>query len=680
MLAVFVWWMVESGGYFEGVWMPAEVVILAIGAAAVFALRERIALPNRLAKLALFALGGYVAWSFLSILWAGSPGDALEGSQRSLLYLTIFALFVLLPWTGRSVLWAITAVVSILTVFAVVTLVRLAGNTPLDDLIITGRLLAPLGYTNATAALWSFGALPALMLATRQELPPWLRPPLLAGSALMIGLAILTQSRGWLFTLPIMALAVLVLSPDRLKLCLYSVPVLGGVALVTGDLLEINTVSDGRDPDEVAAVLRPVLDTAVTSLALVCLVALIAGVALVAAESRGAGRFALAPRVRRLVSLAVVAVAITAGTAGIAIASHGHPVAKARAAWTNFKDIESDPGGDADRLTSLGSTRYDVWRVAIDTWADHPIGGLGQDNFLDTYATRRRQSFDEPRWVHSLPLRLIAHTGVVGAALFAAFLFAVASAAARVWRRSRRASTRAAAGAALIPSLVWIVHGSVDWLWEFPLLTGVALALAGAVVALDRDAAAEAQPAHSPRTQRALRAGAVAVVVAGAIVFLPTFISDRETRAADRLGQHHATLAYDRLKLARALNPLKTSPWLIEARIAQRNGDLRRAEHAYGRAADLDPLAWFPRFSLGLIASAHGERARARRELQAAADRNPRDPVIRDALRRVGRGNPMGFAEARRRFNEHAARRRGRGLGPTGASLRRPAEGTAMVR
>ncbi|MGH2919737.1 MAG: O-antigen ligase family protein, partial [Solirubrobacteraceae bacterium] len=435
MLVVFLWWLIESGGYFERVWMPGAVVILAIAAAALVALREQVALPNRAAKLALVALAAYVAWSFASIAWAGSAGDALEGSQRSLLYLAIFALFVLLPWTARSLLMAITAVVAVLTVFALVTVARLVGGAQLGDLFLSGRLIAPLGYMNATAALWTLGAVPALLLATCRELPIWLRPVLLSGSTLMFGLAILAQSRGWLFTLPVVALAALLVSPDRLKLMLYALPVLGGLALATPDLLEINSVGGGRDPDKIAPVLGPVIDTAVTSLVLAALMALVAGIALVAAETRAGERFTPAPVIRRRISLALVVLAVAGGGIALAVATDGDPAAKARSAWSDFKDIESDPGGNADRLTSLGSTRYDIWRVALDSWAEHPVGGLGQDNFLDTYAAQRRQDFDEPRWVHSLPLRLVAHTGTVGALLFAAFLLVAAWGAARAWRQ-----------------------------------------------------------------------------------------------------------------------------------------------------------------------------------------------------------------------------------------------------
>ncbi len=665
--AVFVWWLVESGGYFERVWMPGAVVLLAIAAAAVLALREQIAVPNRAAKLALFALGGYVAWSFASILWAGSPGDALEGSQRSLLYLTIFALFVLLPWTVRALLLAITAIVTTLAVVAVVTLVRLAADAPLDDLLINARLLAPLGYTNASAALWTMGAVPALMLAARSELPIWARPPLLGASVLMFGLAILSQSRGWLFTLPLIALGVVLLSADRLKVGLYAVPVIGAIALVASDLLEINTVGGGSNPDEVEGVLRPVIDTAVTNLALAAIAVCLAGIAFVAVEARLGERRLLTPRMRRLVSLAAVGLAFVAGGAALAIKTDGDPVGKARNAWANFKDIEADPGGSADRLTSLGSTRYDFWRVAVDVWTDHPIGGLGQDNFLDTYATRRRSSFEEPRWVHSLPLRLLAHTGIVGAALFGGFLLAVAWGVARLWRRRGDPATRAAAGAALMPGVIWLAHGSVEWLWEFPLLSGLALAFAGAVLATDRPAAAEQPepsedaPPRSPRAQRALAVGAIAVVVAGALVFLPSFVSDRETRAALRDGRQNPAAAYDKLDLARSLNPLKIGPSLVEGAVAQRSGDLARAERAYRRAAERDKLAWFAHFALGLVASARNDREQAARELRLASERNPRDDVIKDALRRVNGRDPMRFAEARRRFAQRLALRRGRG-------------------
>ncbi len=64
-------------------------------------------------------------------------------------------------------------------------------------------------------------------------------------------------------------------------------------------------------------------------------------------------------------------------------------------------------------FADVGSGRYDFWRVALDAFTAHPIGGLGQDNFADYYVVRGH-SGEEPSWTHSLEMRLLAHTGVVG--------------------------------------------------------------------------------------------------------------------------------------------------------------------------------------------------------------------------------------------------------------------------
>ena len=106
----------------------------------------------------------------------------------------------------------------------------------------------------------------------------------------------------------------------------------------------------------------------------------------------------------------------------------------------------------------------------------------GQDNFADYYVVHRHTS-EEPSWTHSLELRLLAQTGIVGFLLFAVFLGGAIIAAVRA-RRGTNPMTRWIAGAALVPLVVWLVHGSVDWFWEMPTLSGPALgflALAGSL-------------------------------------------------------------------------------------------------------------------------------------------------------------------------------------------------------
>ena len=66
----------------------------------------------------------------------------------------------------------------------------------------------------------------------------------------------------------------------------------------------------------------------------------------------------------------------------------------------------------------------------------------------------------------------------MGFAFLLAFLVSVGMAAARAWRI---APARAAGPAAAL--VVWGTHSAIDWDWEMPALTLVAIVLAGMLVA-----------------------------------------------------------------------------------------------------------------------------------------------------------------------------------------------------
>ncbi len=518
-------------------------------------------------------------------------------------------------------------------------------------------------------------AVPALALSARREMRAELRPLLLASATLLLGLAVLGQSRGWLYTLPLVLLGALVLSPDRLKLVVFGAAALCEVGIAAPDLLAVKSAGEGLDPASAERAMRPVLDGAMTTLVATTAGAFVAGIALVYAEHVLRDRIVLGRRARRTLG-AVLAVVVVAGGAGaVLVKTHGDPLGRVSSAWTQFTDAGSEVDAGESHLASLGSTRYDFWRVALDVWRDHPLLGIGQDNYADAYARRRHNAFEEPRWTHSLPLRLLAHTGAVGAVLFVVFLGAVAVAAAGAWRRARGLAMRAAVGAALLPGVVWIVHGSVDWLWEFPALSGAALALAGAAVALGRpgaeepvlagtepEAAAGLEPRAAPhvrpaRRQRAIVAGAIAAVLAGAAIMVPSLVSDSEVSEAALHWRADPARALQRLELARALNPLAARPWLVEGQVQADRGHLPRARLAFARATEQQPDAWYPRFAAGLLASEAGDGAAARRWLRSAQERNPLDPLVADALRRLS-GAPMTFDEGVRGMKERLDIRR----------------------
>ena len=73
---------------------------------------------------------------------------------------------------------------------------------------------------------------------------------------------------------------------------------------------------------------------------------------------------------------------------------------------------------------------------------------------------------------------MLSQLGVVGTALFAAFI------AAAVWlalsrRRRLDAISGGAIGAAIMVFAYWVLYGSQDWFWEIPALAGPALGLLG---------------------------------------------------------------------------------------------------------------------------------------------------------------------------------------------------------
>ena len=72
----------------------------------------------------------------------------------------------------------------------------------------------------------------------------------------------------------------------------------------------------------------------------------------------------------------------------------------------------------------------------------------------------------------------------MGVALLALLFGGVAAAGRRLYRRSA-----AAAAGPLAALLTWALHAGLDWDWEMPALTLIAILLAGAVIARSEAAA-----------------------------------------------------------------------------------------------------------------------------------------------------------------------------------------------
>ena len=648
-VALFVLWAADNGGYDATTWYWGALVLLATLAVSVIVLGARRRRLSRAATVALCAFGGYVIWSYLSMAWAGTPGWALEGSNRTLLYFLIFTLFLILPWSEAGGLVALVVFALGVGVIAVVLLLRLASSAHIGQLAIDGRLAAPTGYFNASVALFMTCAVLSTVLATRRELPGPLRGLLLAIACACLQLCLMGQSRGWLFTLPIVLVLCILVVPDRLRVVAAAVLPIAGTLVIVHRLIHAfpgQATTASLDQAAARAGHASILITA--------------GVFVFGTLIAWADTLVRVPSVSgtarlRLGAAVTVLVLLIAG-AGAVAATHGDPFGFIKRQWHGFSH-QATGGSGGSHFTVVGSGRYDFWRVSLTALAAHPVGGLGQDNFSDYYV-RRRRTGEEPRWTHSLEMRLLAHTGLVGFGLFVAFIAGAVAAALPALRRAS-GLTRAVAGAALLPLIVWLVHGSVDWFWEIPALSGPALGFLGMACAFGmaqaRDAPAERSAASvepAPPKARRRRIPAFVTYAAGALAFVAAlvvltfpYLSARELAAATTLRQTNPNAALSKLNTAANLNPWTPDPTRLAGTIALNTDQFTIAQQRFRQTIDREPGGWFGWLGAGLAASALNETSRAAHDFTLAASINSMQPAIQRALDAVYTQHPLTAAQ-----------------------------------
>jgi hypothetical protein len=683
-VALFIVWATSQAGYPVTHWAPGGLIVLALLGITLGVVGLDMRAVPLLVKIAVGALAGYTALSFASILWAAVPGDAWEGANRTLLYLLVFALFALWPQRGRSAVlllggWA----VAMIGLAAFVALhVDAASARSLQSLIPEGRLVYPAGYVNANAAMWLMAFWPSLLLARSERLPWGLRGVLAGGAVLLAEVALLSQSRGSLFATAVMLVLVFALLPGRVRTFAVLVPVAAGIGVAAPAVLH---VGDHLKNGLVQPSTTHSATVAIFAAALVVGLAVAIGAAVEQRRSFSAGT---AKRVHRSIA-ALAALTLVAILVG-GLAAAGNPVKRIEHGWHTFKVGYSADSTSGSRLVSgLGSARYDFYRVALDEFAAHPLLGIAADNFQQQYLAHRR-SEETPHYPHSVELRTLAETGLIGSLLALVGLGAALVAAARGLRGPDPLG-RAVVAAALGGFAYWAVHGSVDWFWEFAGLGASAFALLGIACALaPRSSAAlaptdipvpQTSPApavrhvtgtssiaeeaggarpQSPSTATAdppprparlrwlgIGLGVLAAALAALSLAAP-WLSELEIESAARIWPHAPQTAYARLNDAASLNPLGDEPYLVAGSIALRFDDLARADHEFALALARQPGDAYATLERGAIASTENEPRRALALLARAARLNPRDQLTRQALQLVREGKRVNVEELNR--------------------------------
>src|SRR4051794_29889523 len=325
-IAVLVPLAAAGGGFRPTSWYPAALFLA--GLLLVGLLTLRAATPPVVLAAAL-ALTAYAAWSYLSIAWAGQKADAWDGANRSLLYATVFALFAL--WRLRAPVAAAILAFLVLAIagLGLVELLRAAGGDDPAAFFFEGRFSSPATYQNANVALWTMALWPAVVLASRRELPTAARSLLAAAAVVLAAAALLGQSRGWLFATPITALIVVAIAPQRVRLVLIGLAVVVAIAAISGPLLGVYDASGtARFGTSVSDAVRAVVLAAAAVAALV-------GVASVLERRRPRPSRAAERRAgRALLAAGVGAAAVRLGGGG---GARRRPGGAAGGGWGPFK-------------------------------------------------------------------------------------------------------------------------------------------------------------------------------------------------------------------------------------------------------------------------------------------------------------------------------------------------------
>ena len=568
---------------------------------------------GRIVLVPALAAAALAGWILLSFGWTPSDGRTMAELARLLAYagFAVLALSALNRDTFRAAAAGLS--VAALAIVALAVASRLAPDAFPDATEVaarfrTDRLDFPLDYWNAIGA-WGAMSM-AIGLAWSAHARFALTRALALAAVPAAGLAVyLSYSRGGVVGTAAALAAVLVLSRNRWTAFAHALAAGAGTGVaiaVVRSNPQIAEATGGAGAGEVAL--------ALAGAAALCAGAVFATGVLRADEAR------LPRRQARLAVPALVAVLLIATV----VAGRG-PISDW---WDEFRTEDAPVTGaddPAERLTTAGGNRNDIWTSAIDAFEDSPVQGIGPGTFEFWWL----READDPEYVrdaHSLYLEVAAELGLPGVLLLVTALGGLLAAAVAARRRLTRPGDLGASVALTGAFAVFLVNAGVDWMWEE---TAVAvLGIGGIAVAA---AAGSARRTGSRRRGVLLKPGVRAAVVAAAacaaLAQIPGLVSTQRVRASE------AALAVGDESGARVLaeQAIDAEPWAAAphaqlAVVEREAGNLGAAQDEIEAAIEREPESWEWPLVLAPIQVARDDRRGAIRTFGAGRELAPRLP------------------------------------------------------
>lgn len=568
----------------------------------------------------MLALAGLGVVTLISASWADDRSGPLVDGARWLAYATALCTVASVAsdrLSRRTLHLGLTAGAVAAAAYVEVRLLVGQGG----PLFNGGRLTDPVGYANGEAAVLLMGFWLAFGVADRARRPA---VSALAGglAALQIALVVLTATRSAIPAAIASATLIVLLPKRRVRRTWLFLLCLGAAAIAAPAGLNVYDA-----PHEVAPPADVTRTAALWALLGAVIVALM-WFAVRTASTRVTGT--VAARIERFAAGGLVVIALGGLGGGLVVA--GNPLDRVDRAWTSFTSLRLPPPGQS-RFASVGGNRYDYWRVALQEFRAHPLGGVGGGNYVQEYYARR-QTAEYIRQPHSLELQVLSELGLFGAVWLLLLLGVVAEA---IWRGLRPAGAEAGAaaigGAGVLAT--WTVQASVDWLHLLPGVTF--LALTALVVVRPLTAVTLAPVPDEPTVRRWARVAAFGgralpvafafLAICASVISVRVLLADRyRERAKDHLAEPARALreTADSLRYDR----WSADSYYLRSAALARNGDYGAARGALFVVARREPLNFLPWVLLGDLATRRGLPAVAREDYRRAQILNPRDPAM----------------------------------------------------
>jgi tetratricopeptide (TPR) repeat protein len=601
----------DKGAYHPTAWGWSALAFLWLAAIAL------VVGEARLGALDLATIGAFLAvfaWVLASALWSASVTRTFLEAERALVYPAALAALLLLVRRGaeRALLAGTWAGITAVCLYSLAT--RLfPERLGLLDPVAGYRLSQPIGYWNSLGLFAAMGVLLAVGLASRAG-HVVLRALASGSLVVLVPTLYFTFSRGAWVALALGMLAVVALDPRRLQLI--------STILVAAPLTAAALTFAYRS--HALSRVQPRLSEASSAghrLAVILACLAVANALLVGALNSFERRWRPSPTTHRVYG-AVLVLACAAALVTIFV-RYGDPATLSRRGYDAFAARPPRVQNSLNRrLFNLsGSGRILQWRVA---WAEvkaRPFLGSGAGTYELAWL-ERRPLVGQVRDAHNLYLETLAELGPVGLLLLLAALALPCVAA-------FRARGQPLVPAALGSYVAYLVHSAVDWDWEIPAVTLVALVCAAAVLVGARNVGIE-RAAFS----RARRIGLAFAIALGAFALVGLLGNSKLASARAAADRGSWGSAEKRARSAARWAPWSAEPWELRGLAAVGQGRLADARQRFRVAINKDPQDWLLWFEL-----AQASQGQARRvALTHAARLNPRSPEVASYAAAAGVG------------------------------------------